>query len=495
MTHFNLLSRRRDRSTHRGRNRRRTRLALEPLDDRLLPSTFPVLNPGQNLYVATGDTVQSPNGYFELGFSSKGDLIEMPNPNPTGDQVVWDAHTSGTFDAYSSLQLDGDLVFHDGRGNVVDISNTSGHPGDVLWVQDDGNVVIYDPDGTPIWSTNTAGAGAALFLTPGQSVYSPNGHFSLTLDSGGNLAEYGSYGHQVWASGTNGTPVIEAILQTDGNLVLYGPANADGSAHSVWSSNTSGYPQDVLRVQDDGNVVIYDAVGNPIWTTNTAGADASLYLTPGQSVSSPNGQFVLILESGGDLVEFGPSGDKVWDSGTDGKPVIEAILQTDGNLVLYGPNIYGYANPVWASNTPSNEGDVLKVQDDGNIVLYDSIGFPIWATNTAGADAGLYLTPGQSYNFGAFQLTLTTDGDLVEYGPFGREVWDSGATGLFVTEAILQTDGNLVLYGPANADGSANPVWASNTNGYQGDTIQADFDGVWIYDQYGNPIWHNGSRV
>jgi hypothetical protein len=30
-------------------------------------------------------------------------------------------------------------------------------------------------------------------------------------------------------------------------------------------------------------------------------------------------------------------------------------------------------------------------------------------------------------------------------------------------EAILQTDGNFVLYGHAYADGSANPVWASNT--------------------------------
>jgi hypothetical protein len=40
---------------------------------------------------------------------------------------------------------------------------------------------------------------------------------------------------------TRGEPVIEAILQTDGNLVLYGPANDDGSAHPLWASNTAGY--------------------------------------------------------------------------------------------------------------------------------------------------------------------------------------------------------------------------------------------------------------
>jgi hypothetical protein len=443
-----------------------------------------------------GDTLQSPNDHFELAFDGGADLIEQANPNPPGYRI-WDAHTSGTLDAYVGLGFDGDLVFNDGLGNVVDISNTAGHPNDVLRVQDDGNVVLYDPGGIPIWSTGTAGAGATLFLTPGQSVYSPNGQFSLTLDSGGNLAERGPYGDQLWASGTDGAPVIEAILQTDGNLVLYGPANADGSAHPVWASNTAGHPNDVLRVQDDGNVVIYAFGGFPLWSTGTAGADASLYLTPGQSVSSPNGQFVLKLESGGNLVEFGPYGDEVWSSGTDGKVVIEAILQTDGNLVLYGlNNTDGSTNPLWASNTPANEGDVLKVQDDGNVVLYDSIGFSIWATNTVGVDAGLYLTPGQSYYLAIDRLTLETNGDLVLYGPFGNMIWDSGTNGTYVIEAILQTDGNLVLYGPNNTDGSANPVWASNTAGYQGDTVQADpVNGLWIYDQYENPIWHNGSRV
>jgi hypothetical protein len=264
MAHLNLFSRRRDRSTGRGSNRSRTRSALEPLDDRLLPSTFPVLYPGQNLYVATADTVQSPNGYFELGFSSAGDLIEMPNPNPTGDQVVWDAHTSGTYDAYASLQLDGDLVFHDGLGNVVDISNTAGHPGDVLRVQDDGNVVLYDPGGIPIWATNTAGAGASLFLEPGQSVHSPNGQFSLTLDSYGTLAAYGPSGDQLWSGGISGEPVSEAILQTDGNLVLYGPNNDDGTANPIWASNTAGYQGDTLVADYDG-FWINDQGGNAIW--------------------------------------------------------------------------------------------------------------------------------------------------------------------------------------------------------------------------------------
>jgi hypothetical protein len=61
----------------------------------------------------------------------------------------------------------------------------------------------------------------------------------------------------------NGQRVIEAILQTDGDLVLYGPNNADGSAHPVWASHTDGNPLDYLVFGADG-VWIYNA-NTPIW--------------------------------------------------------------------------------------------------------------------------------------------------------------------------------------------------------------------------------------
>jgi hypothetical protein len=57
------------RSTGRGRNRSRNRLAIESLDDRLLPSVLSVLNAGQNLY--EGDSVRSPNGLFRLSLNER----------------------------------------------------------------------------------------------------------------------------------------------------------------------------------------------------------------------------------------------------------------------------------------------------------------------------------------------------------------------------------------------------------------------------------------
>jgi hypothetical protein len=321
-----------------------------------------------------GDFLQSPNGLFGIYLDSNGDLVEKAYPD-----LVWDAHTSGTPDSYLRLQLDGNLVFHDGLGNVVGISGTQNYPGDVLRVQDDGNVVIYQ-SGNPLWSTQTAGVEAGLYLTPGQSVFSPNGNFQLNLtDIELNLTGP----HAVdWVADSTDFP-IEAILQTDGNFVLYGHAHADGSANPVWASNTAGNFYDRLWVQDDGNVVLYGGGGHPLWSSGTVGAESDplsgLYLTPGESDYSLDSLgYRLTLQTDGNLVEYGLFGNVVWASGTNGQPVIEAILQTDGNLVLYGPNhVDGSANPIWASNTDGNEGATLSVEGDG-VWIYDAWGNPIW---------------------------------------------------------------------------------------------------------------------
>jgi pseudomonalisin len=261
MTLFNfvssLFSSRRDRSTGRGRDRSRTRLALEQLEDRLVPTTLPVLNPGQVLNL--GDDVKSPNGQFHLWLRGDGDLIEY---DLAYGYKLWESNTGGKGVVYAQLQrTDGNFVLYgaphpDGSPNAIWGAGTDKHPGDVLRVQDDGNVVIYQ-GGSAIWSTHTAGADAGLYLTPGQSVYSPNGNFYLTLQTNGDLVERGPLsGHGV--SHTNGQRVIEAILQTDGNLVLYGPNYYGGFANPVWASNTAGHEFAQILLTSDG-VSILDA--------------------------------------------------------------------------------------------------------------------------------------------------------------------------------------------------------------------------------------------
>ena len=68
-------------------------------------------------------------------------------------------------------------------------------------------------------------------------MFSPDGHYVLTMQNDGNLVEYDNEtGQAIWASNTANEYAIEAILQTDGNLVVYGTPNPDGSLVPLWAS-------------------------------------------------------------------------------------------------------------------------------------------------------------------------------------------------------------------------------------------------------------------
>jgi hypothetical protein len=89
-------------------------------------------------------------------------------------------------------------------------------------------------------------------------------------------------------------------------------------------------------------------------------------ITSGTQIASPNGKFVLQMQSDGNLVLRAPGNIPLGDTHTAGHDGTIAVMQTDGNFVLRAPgNI-----PVWASGTDGHPGTVLQVQDDGGVVLY-----------------------------------------------------------------------------------------------------------------------------
>lgn len=102
-------------------------------------------------------------------------------------------------------------------------------------------------------------------LTAGQSLWSCDGHYQLAMQTDGNFVLYeGSTA--LWSSNTAGTGGANfAIMQDDGNLVVYTSASV-----AVWSSVTAGNGCGVyLAVQTDGNVVLYTSGGTAIWDTGT----------------------------------------------------------------------------------------------------------------------------------------------------------------------------------------------------------------------------------
>lgn len=96
-------------------------------------------------------------------------------------------------------------------------------------------------------------------------------------------------------------------------------------------------------------------------------------------LSSPNGQYQLILGQDGNLViyDLNDNMKKIWESETSGKAVDYAIMQDDGNFVIYG---YPESEWVWKSNkTVKGIECFIQMQDDGNLVIVQ-INAPLWAS-------------------------------------------------------------------------------------------------------------------
>lgn len=103
-------------------------------------------------------------------------------------------------------------------------------------------------------------------------------------------------------------------------------------------------------------------------------------LGAGQQLISPNGQFVLVMQGDGNLVEYAPGNRAVWASGTNRANSI-TLMQTDGNLVVIAPGNV----PVWNAGTSGNPGADVELQNDGNVVVYAQGHIAKWST---GAQTG-----------------------------------------------------------------------------------------------------------
>ena len=100
--------------------------------------------------------------------------------------------------------------------------------------------------------------------------------------------------------------------------------------------------------------------------------DESLY--PGDVLRSAGGQYELIMQTDGNLVVYDLRNGRspMWASDTAGASSTRAVMQGDGNFVVYTGD-----QAIWASETDGHEGAYVRLQDDGNLVVYWQQ--PLWA--------------------------------------------------------------------------------------------------------------------
>lgn len=187
-----------------------------------------------------------------------------------------------------------------------------------------------------------------------------------------------------------------------------------------------------------------------------AGPDLGSQLTdgatmaPGQYLQSPNGQYMLWMQTDGNLVEYNAVGAPLWapppPSTTYGHSGAYAVLQGDGNFVVYAPS-----GALWASYTQNNPGDHLNLQDDGNLVIYSAAGAPLWATMSGAVPRGA-TTTGNYYPGG--QCTWYAEQEAAQYTglwlkSFGNAMyWAGNAAASGWAVAATPRIGSVIVFQP-----------------------------------------------
>ena len=210
---------------------------------------------------------------------------------------------------------------------------------------------------------------AGQSLQPGQQLTSPRGTYRLVMQRDGDLVEYDG-SQPVWSSATTGAGNL-ATMRASGDLVVTG---TDGTL--LWQSGTGGrVSQPRLDLRRGGNLVITSA-GLAIWSRRaslSAGSPDDALL-PGAALTAPNGAYQLVMQSDGDLVEVGASGNAVWSAQTTGNGN-SAWLRTDGDFVVSTSQ----GSVAWQTGTGGRAGGfTLDLRNNGNLALYSGAQGRLW---------------------------------------------------------------------------------------------------------------------
>ena len=98
-------------------------------------------------------------------------------------------------------------------------------------------------------------------LLPGQFIQASTAACRLVFRTNGNLVAYRNR-VAYWSAGTRGADRGSAVMQSDGNFVVY-----DGESAARWSTRTGGNAGAYLGIQNDCNVVLRSAGGAALWAS------------------------------------------------------------------------------------------------------------------------------------------------------------------------------------------------------------------------------------
>ena len=95
-----------------------------------------------------------------------------------------------------------------------------------------------------------------------------------------------------------------------------------------------------------------------------------------------------------------------------------AIMQRDGNLVVYTSQDFSPVNAQWSSNSAAKGEQPFRLimQENGNLVIRDANNKQVWSTHTVGKGAKPH------------HLIMQIDRNLVLYDGYHQPIWASNTT-------------------------------------------------------------------
>ncbi|WP_017292847.1 Calx-beta domain-containing protein [Geminocystis herdmanii] len=224
--------------------------------------------------------------------------------------------------------------------NAGQLYTIFGHP----WLADDGSIKLAD-----ISADNGFVIDGMLYLSPN----SPNGYILGLSDSSTNetyginipvgvLFLLNPRGTVVWQS-DNTTPAVQALMQTDGNFVLYSQAqalNEPGSAeYAVWATGTNTTQGAYLSLGEDGGLYIVSNSGSILSTLNQGTASATsnnTRLLEENQITSSSTTFINNSVNGGSLVGNGNNVVMLGDINGDGFGDVLSGGSEYGAVIVFG---------------------------------------------------------------------------------------------------------------------------------------------------------------
>jgi hypothetical protein len=247
---------------------------------------------------------------------------------------------------------------------------------------------------------------AGQTLASGQSVASPNGQFQLTMRLSGDMMET-SGGVPIWASNT-GVAGSRAVMQGDGNFVIYTPAN-----RPVWYTGTQDHAGAWLSLGSTAGLAVTDGSAT-LWANRAS--DALLRpgqpLEPGWMLVSANGLYQLEMQYDGALTELLTTPQHqvpLWSSHTTVSGD-HAVMEPDGDVAVVSP-----ANEVlWQTGTTTYTGADLVVGNDADAVVAAPTGVTAWSNLAANLRTGIVSAAASKLGWqdlpsGTFCNRFTTD--------------------------------------------------------------------------------------